>query len=84
MVRGTSFLEYEIGGHGKIEDSAAMVIRVVSVDLERCSIRGVSTEVEVEVVLPDRAMLGRSSPPARSRFRLQRYSVFGLFLYLIT
>ena len=70
MVRGTSFLEYEIGGHGKFEDGAAMIMRIVSVDPERCGICGVSTEVEVGVVLPDRAMLGRGLLLARSRFRL--------------
>jgi hypothetical protein len=53
---------------------------MVLVDLETHSIRGVGAEGEVEVVLPDRAMLGRGSPPARSRFRPQRHSAFGLFL----
>ena len=70
MVRGTSFLEYEIGGHGKFEDGAAMIMYIVLVDLERYGIRSISTEVEVEVVLPDRAMLGRGLLLARSRFRL--------------
>lgn len=49
MVRGTSFLEYKIEGHGKIEGGAAMIMRMVLVDLETYSIRGVGTEVEVEV-----------------------------------
>jgi hypothetical protein len=47
-----------------------MIIYIVLVDLERCGICGVGVKVEVKVVLPDRAMLGRGSPPARSRFRL--------------
>jgi hypothetical protein len=84
VVRGTSFLESETRVHGKIDDSAGMIMRMVSVDLERCGMYSVGAEVEVEVVLPDRAMLGRGSPPARSRLRLQRHSVFGLFLQLIT
>lgn len=41
-----------------------MIMRIVLVDLEAYSIRGVGIEVEAEVVLPDRAMLGRGSPPA--------------------
>jgi len=64
VVRGTFPLEYENGGDGKIEGGAAMIMRIMSVDLKRCSMRGVGTEVEVEVILPDQAMLGRSSPPA--------------------
>ena len=84
MVRGTFFLGYEIGGHGKIEGGAAMIMCMVLVDLETCGICGIGAEVEVEAVLPDRAMLGRGSPPARSSFRLQHHSVFGLFLQLIT
>jgi hypothetical protein len=51
------FLEYEIGGHGKIEGGAVMTIRMVSVNLNKCSMRGVGAEVAVEVVLPDRAKL---------------------------
>jgi hypothetical protein len=84
VVRGTFFLGYEIGGHGKVEGGAAMIMRMVLVDLETYSMCGVGAEVEVEVVLPDRAMLCRGSPPARSRFRLQRHSAFGLLLQLIT
>jgi hypothetical protein len=80
VVRGTFFLGYEIRGHGEIEGHAVMVMRMVLVNLETYSIRGVGTDVDVEVVLPDWAMLSRGSPPARSRFRLQRHSAFGLFL----
>jgi hypothetical protein len=81
VVRGTFFLEYEIGGHGKIEGGAVMIMRMVSVNLKRCSMCGVDAEVEVEVVFADR---GSNSPPARSGFRLQRHSAFGLLLQLIT
>jgi hypothetical protein len=45
VVRGTSFLECEIGGYGKIEGGAAIIIRIVLVDLEAYSIRGISVEV---------------------------------------
>ena len=64
MVRGTFFLGYKIGGHRKVEGGVAMIIRIVLVNLETYSICGVSIEVEVEVVLPDQAMLCRGSPPA--------------------
>jgi hypothetical protein len=64
VIRRTSFLGCEIGRHGKIEGGVAMIMRIVLVDLEAYSIRGVGIEVEAEVVLPDRAMLGRGSPPA--------------------
>jgi hypothetical protein len=80
VVRGTFFLGYEIGGRGKIEGGAVVIMRMVSVDLKRCSMCGVGAKVAVEVVSPDRAMLSCGSPPARSRFCLQRHSAFGLFL----
>lgn len=53
MVRGTFFLGYEIGGYGKIEGGAAIIIRMVLVNLKTYSICSVGIEVEVEVVLPD-------------------------------
>jgi hypothetical protein len=70
VVRGTFFLGYEIGGHRKIEGGTVMIMRIVLIDLETYSMCGVGAEVKVKVVLPDRAILGRGSPPARSRFRL--------------
>lgn len=70
MARGTFFVEYEIGPHGKIEGRARMIMRMVSVDLERCGMCGIGVKVEVEMVLLDRAMLGRGSLPARLRFHL--------------
>jgi hypothetical protein len=70
VVRGTLFVGYKVLGAVKVEGDAAIIIRIVLVDLERYSIYSVGVEVEVEVVLPDRAILGRGLPPTRSRFRL--------------
>ncbi len=45
-------------------------MRIVLVNLEGCGIRGVSIEVDLEVVLSDRAILSRGLLPSRSRFYL--------------
>lgn len=37
-------------------------------ELDRRSVRGVCARVEVEAVVPHRAMLDRGLPPAQSRF----------------
>ena len=55
MVRGTFLVEYKIGPHRKIEGGARLVMRMVSVDLERS---GIGVKVEIEVLFPSRAMLG--------------------------
>jgi hypothetical protein len=58
VVRQINFLECKIRPHRKIENGATIIMRIVSVNLERCGIYGVGVKVKVEVVLPDQAIQG--------------------------
>ena len=80
MVRGTLFLEYEIREHGKIKGGAVIIMRMVLVDLERCGMCGVGIKVEVEVVLPDRAMLVTVHRPPDRGFVFSAIPHSGYFL----
>jgi len=79
VVRGTFFLECETRTHGEIKGGATIIMCRVLVDLERCGKCGVDIKVEVEVVLPDRAMLVTVHRPPDRGFVFSAIPHSGLF-----
>jgi len=59
-----------------------MIMPIVASNLERCSKRGVGAKVDVEVPLPDRAMLCRGHRLPHRGFPFSAKSAFGFSLHL--
>jgi hypothetical protein len=80
VVQKTTCLGYAVGAYQKVKDNEGRIMPAVPAWLEMCGVHGVGAEVEVEVELPDRAMLAPPYRPSNRGFYLQRYSTSRFFL----